>query len=287
MLVVKNVKKSYGSFVALEDLNLEFKEGVYGLLAPNGAGKTTLIKMLTTLIFPTEGEILYDGTDIVSLDEKYREIIGYLPQDFGYYKNYTPNKFLLYIAALKGMEEKKAKERIGELLKLVALEDVADKKMKKFSGGMIQRVGIAQALLNDPKILILDEPTAGLDPKERVRFRNLLSTLSREKIVIISTHIVSDIEFIANEVIMIKNHKLLYKDRIENLCAVIDGRVYEKEMTFSESIEFRKKYLVLSEKQESGNVRLKFISENNNNDFIKVKGSLEDLFLYEYRDEEF
>ncbi|MFR5265387.1 ABC transporter ATP-binding protein [Clostridium sp.] len=287
MLVVKNVKKSYGSFVALEDLNLEFKEGVYGLLAPNGAGKTTLIKMLTTLIFPTEGEILYDGTDIVSLDEKYREIIGYLPQDFGYYKNYTPNKFLLYIAALKGMEEKKAKERIGELLKLVALEDVADKKMKKFSGGMIQRVGIAQALLNDPKILILDEPTAGLDPKERVRFRNLLSTLSREKIVIISTHIVSDIEFIANEVIMIKNHKLLYKDRIENLCAVIDGRVYEKEMTFSESIEFRKKYLVLSEKQESGNVRLKFISENNNKDFIKVKGSLEDLFLYEYRDEEF
>lgn len=287
MLVVKNVKKSYGSFVALEDLNLEFKEGVYGLLAPNGAGKTTLIKMLTTLIFPTEGEILYDGTDIVSLDEKYREIIGYLPQDFGYYKNYTPNKFLLYIAALKGMEEKKAKERIGELLKLVALEKVADKKMKKFSGGMIQRVGIAQALLNDPKILILDEPTAGLDPKERVRFRNLLSTLSREKIVIISTHIVSDIEFIANEVIMIKNHKLLYKDRIENLCAVIDGRVYEKEMTFSESIEFRKKYLVLSEKQESGNVRLKFISENNNKDFIKVKGSLEDLFLYEYRDEEF
>lgn len=287
MLVVKNVKKSYGSFVALEDLNLEFKEGVYGLLAPNGAGKTTLIKMLTTLIFPTEGEILYDGTDIVSLDEKYREIIGYLPQDFGYYKNYTPNKFLLYIAALKGMEEKKAKERIGELLKLVALEEVADKKMKKFSGGMIQRVGIAQALLNDPKILILDEPTAGLDPKERVRFRNLLSTLSREKIVIISTHIVSDIEFIANEVIMIKNHKLLYKDRIENLCAVIDGKVYEKEMTFSESIEFRKKYLVLSEKQESGNVRLKFISENNNKDFIKVKGSLEDLFLYEYRDEEF
>lgn len=287
MLVVKNVKKSYGSFVALEDLNLEFKEGVYGLLAPNGAGKTTFIKMLTTLIFPTEGEILYDGTDIVSLDEKYREIIGYLPQDFGYYKNYTPNKFLLYIAALKGMEEKKAKERIGELLKLVALEEVADKKMKKFSGGMIQRVGIAQALLNDPKILILDEPTAGLDPKERVRFRNLLSTLSREKIVIISTHIVSDIEFIANEVIMIKNHKLLYKDRIENLCAVIDGIVYEKEMTFSESIEFRKKYLVLSEKQESGNVRLKFISENNNKDFIKVKGSLEDLFLYEYRDEEF
>ncbi len=287
MLVVKNVKKSYGSFVALEDLNLEFKEGVYGLLAPNGAGKTTLIKMLTTLIFPTEGEILYDGTDIVSLDEKYREIIGYLPQDFGYYKNYSPNKFLLYIAALKGIEEKKAKERIRELLKLVALEDVADKKMKKFSGGMIQRVGIAQALLNDPKILILDEPTAGLDPKERVRFRNLLSTLGREKIVIISTHIVSDIEFIANEIIMIKNHKLLYKDSIENLCAVIDGKVYEKEMTFSESIEFRKKYLVLSEKQENGNVRLKFISEEKREDFIRVKGNLEDLFLYEYRDEEF
>lgn len=287
MLVVKNVKKSYGKFTALENVNLEFNKGVYALLAPNGEGKTTLIKMLTTLIFPTEGEILYDGTNIIDLDERYRDVIGYLPQDFGYYKNYSPNKFLLYIAALKGIREEKAKERVKELLKLVALEDVADKKMKKFSGGMIQRVGIAQALLNDPKILILDEPTAGLDPKGRARFRNLLSDLSRDKIVIISTHIVSDIEFIANEIIMIKDHKVLYKDEIEVLCNIMKGKVYEKIVRFEESREFRSKYLILSEKQEEGNVRLRFIAEKDTNEnFIKVTPNLEDLFLYEYRDGE-
>lgn len=248
MLVVNNVTKTYGKFVALENINLEFTNGIYALLAPNGAGKATLIKMLTTLIFPTKGEIIYDGSDIVSLDEEYRGIIGYLPQEFGYYKNYTPTKFLLYLSALKGIPKKKAKKRIDELLKLVALEEVANKKMKGFSGGMIQRVGIAQALLNDPKILILDEPTAGLDPKERVRFRNLLSDLSRERIVIISTHIVSDIEFIANEVIMIKDHKVLYKDIIKNICDKINGKVYETEIDFKDAREFREKYIALSEK---------------------------------------
>ena len=209
MLTIKNVTKQYGNFTALNNINIEFENGVYGLLAPNGAGKTTLIKMIATLIFPSEGEILYKGENIVTMDERYRDIIGYLPQDFGYYKNYSPNKFLMYLAALKGIEKSVAKEKIKQLLKLVALEDVADKKMRKFSGGMIQRVGIAQALLNDPKILILDETTAGLDPKERVRFRNLLSELSRDRIIIVSTHIVSDIEFISNEIVMIKDKELI------------------------------------------------------------------------------
>lgn len=285
MLVVNNVTKKYGEFVALEDINLEFTNGVYALLAPNGAGKTTLIKMLTTLIFPTKGEILYDGTDITTLDGEYRDIIGYLPQDFGYYKNYSPNKFLLYIAALKGMKEKEAKEKIDKLLKIVALEEVANKKMKKFSGGMIQRVGIAQALLNDPKILILDEPTAGLDPKERVRFRNLLSELSRDRIVIISTHIVSDIEFIANEVIMIKNHKLLYKDSVKNVCNTIKGKVYETEIEFNESVEFRKSHFALSEKQEDGKMKIRFISDGkSNSSWTEVLPNLEDVFLYEFRE---
>ena len=287
MLVVNNVSKKYGSFYALKDINLEFNNGVYALLAPNGAGKTTLIKLLTTLIFPTSGEILYKGTDIVSLDGEYRDIIGYLPQDFGYYRNYTPRKFLLYLAALKGIKKEDAVEKVKEVLKVVSLENVDNKKMKGFSGGMIQRVGIAQALLNDPKILILDEPTAGLDPKERVRFRNLLSDLSRDRIVIISTHIVSDIEFISNEVIMIKDHKILYKDSIENICSTLEGMVYETSMTFEESKEFRKKYILLSEKQDSGIMKARFISQGNNDEkWVRVNPNIEDVFLYQYRDEE-
>ncbi|HAT4106928.1 ATP-binding cassette domain-containing protein [Clostridium perfringens] len=287
MLVVNNVSKKYGSFYALKDINLEFNNGVYALLAPNGAGKTTLIKLLTTLIFPTSGEILYKGTDIVSLDGEYRDIIGYLPQDFGYYRNYTPRKFLLYLAALKGIKKEDAVEKVKEVLKVVSLENVENKKMKGFSGGMIQRVGIAQALLNDPKILILDEPTAGLDPKERVRFRNLLSDLSRDRIVIISTHIVSDIEFISNEVIMIKDHKILYKDSIENICSTLEGMVYENSMTFEESKEFRKKYILLSEKQDGGIMKARFISQGNNDEkWVSVNPNIEDVFLYQYRDEE-
>ncbi|EOU1891319.1 ATP-binding cassette domain-containing protein [Clostridium perfringens] len=287
MLVVNNVSKKYGSFYVLKDINLEFNNGVYALLAPNGAGKTTLIKLLTTLIFPTSGEILYKGTDIVSLDGEYRDIIGYLPQDFGYYRNYTPRKFLLYLAALKGIKKEDAVEKVKEVLKVVSLENVENKKMKGFSGGMIQRVGIAQALLNDPKILILDEPTAGLDPKERVRFRNLLSDLSRDRIVIISTHIVSDIEFISNEVIMIKDHKVLYKDSIENICSTLDGMVYETSMTFEESKEFRKKYILLSEKQDGGIMKARFISQGNNDEkWVRVNPNIEDVFLYQYRDEE-
>lgn len=286
MLVLNNVKKSFGNFLVLDDINLEFKNGVYGLLAPNGAGKTTLIKMLATLIFQTSGDILYNGTDIVTLDAEYRDILGYLPQDFGYYKNYTPTKFLLYLAALKGIENKKAQERVKELLKLVALEDVANKKMKEFSGGMIQRVGIAQALLNDPKIIILDEPTAGLDPKERVRFRNLLSNLSRDKIVIISTHIVSDVESIANEVIMIKDHKILYKSSIKSICESLKGQVYETTVEIDDVINFRRKYFCLSEKNEEGSMIVRFISDAKECDSWKsVFPSLEDIFLYQYRDE--
>lgn len=285
MLIVNNLSKSFGDFSVLEDINLEFKNGVYGLLAPNGAGKTTLIKLLTTLIFPSKGEILYDGVDIVALDEGYRDALGYLPQDFGYYKNYSPKEFLLYLSALKGIEKSKAIEIIDELLELVALKEVANKKMRKFSGGMIQRVGIAQALLNNPKVLILDEPTAGLDPKERVRFRNIISELSRDKIIIISTHIVSDIEFIANEVIMIKDKKILYKDTIENICKTLDGKVYETEIDYSIAKEFRSSHISLSEKQENGKMKIRFIDESEKNEEWKVvTPNLEDIFLYEYNE---
>ncbi|HHW37262.1 MAG TPA: ABC transporter ATP-binding protein [Bacillales bacterium] len=286
MLVVKDVSKQYGKFSALKNMNLEFSDGVYGLLAPNGAGKTTLIKMIVTLISPSKGEILYNGTNIVDLDEDYRDILGYLPQQFGYYKNYSPKQYLLYLAALKGLDKKSTLEKISELLEKVALTDVANKKMKKFSGGMIQRVGIAQALLNDPKILILDEPTAGLDPKERARFRQLLTGLARERIVIISTHIVSDIESIANEVIMIKNQQLLYKDSVENICNTLYGHVYETSISYERLESFRKQYVLLSEKQEHGDMIVRFVQKGKPEaDWIPANPHLEDVFLYEYRDE--
>jgi len=220
MLILNNVSKNYGKFTALKDINLEFSKGVYALLAPNGAGKTTLIKMLTTLIFPTKGEILWNGDEIVKLDVAYREILGYLPQEFGYCKNNSPYEFLMYMSAVKCIDRAIAKKRSDELIELVGLSSVRNKKMKKFSGGMIQRVGIAQAMLNDPQILILDEPTAGLDPKERVRFRNLIGELSKDRIVILSTHIVSDIETIADRVIMFRDRRLF--------CNLSPAELYKK-----------------------------------------------------------
>lgn len=282
MLLLNHVTKKYGSFTALEDINLEFNSGVYALLAPNGAGKTTLIKMLATLIFPTKGEILWNGDDIIGLDAAYRGIIGYLPQDFGYYKNHSPREFLLYMAAVKQIGHHEAKTRADELLALVGLSEVRDKKMRKFSGGMIQRVGIAQAMLGDPKILILDEPTAGLDPKERVRFRNLISALSKDRIVILSTHIVSDVETIASRVIMIKNHRLFANDAPAALCQTLHGRVYETEGTS----ELPKDRLVLTEHQENGRTVTRFACEKDCSGLARrVLPNLEDVFLYIYRDE--
>jgi len=282
MLLLNNVTKKFGNFTALEDINLEFTNGVYGLLAPNGAGKTTLIKMLTTLIFPSNGEILWKGDEITKLDADYRDIIGYLPQDFGYYKNHSPRDFLLYIAALKGIERGTAKHKTDELLEVVGLTSVKNKKMRKFSGGMIQRVGIAQAMLNDPKILILDEPTAGLDPKERVRFRNLISGLSKDRIVILSTHIVSDIETIANHVIMFKNHKLFVNGTPDDICKAIAGKVFET----NNISDILTPHLVLTERQDGGETLTRFASEIDCTGFARpVNPNLEDVFLYVYRDE--
>lgn len=282
MLTVKNVTKKFGDFTALKDISIDFEHGVYGMLAPNGAGKTTLIKMLTTLIFPTNGEITYNGDNIISLDEQYRDRLGYLPQQFGYYKNYSPRRFLDYLAALKGIEHKKAVEKIDELLELVGLADVADKKMKGFSGGMIQRVGIAQAMLNDPEILILDEPTAGLDPKERVRFRNLISSLSKDRTVILSTHIVSDIEVIANRVIMLKDHKLYCNSMPAEICASLKGKVFE---TYDINA-VRVPYLLLTERQEEDRHMVRFACDEKPSGKVReVSPNLEDVFIYIYQNE--
>jgi ABC-type multidrug transport system ATPase subunit len=238
--------------------------------------------MLTTLIFPTKGEILWNGDEIVKLDADYREILGYLPQDFGYYKNYSPQDFLMYIAALKGLDKNIAKYRTSELLEIVGLRHVENKKMRKFSGGMIQRVGIAQAMLNDPKILILDEPTAGLDPKERVRFRNLISGLSKDRIVILSTHIVSDIETIANQLIMFKNHKLFANNTPSAICSTISGKVFETNNITS----IKAPHLILTERQDGDETLTRFASEIDCREVARpVSPNLEDVFLYVYRDE--
>lgn len=282
MLAVNRVTKRYGNFTALQDITLEFTGGVYGLLAPNGAGKTTLIKMIATLLFPTSGEILWGGTEITKLDGEYRGIVGYLPQEFGYYKNQSPRQFLNYLSALKGIDRASANRKATELLELVSLDDVMDKKMRKFSGGMIQRVGIAQAMLNDPKILILDEPTAGLDPKERVRFRNLISALSKDRIVILSTHIVSDIETIANHVIMFKDHKLLCNDSPASICQTLRGKVYET----WEIEKVAQPHLPLTQRQEEGRTLVRFACDTEyTGEARPVTPNLEDVFLYAYRDE--
>ncbi|NLN48859.1 MAG: ABC transporter ATP-binding protein [Clostridiales bacterium] len=280
MLSVEHVTKQYGSFTALEDISLAFEAGVYGLLAPNGAGKTTLIKMLTTLLFPTKGKILWDGQDILTMDGDYRGLLGYLPQEFGYYKNYSPRQFLRYMAALQGVGRKTADNRIDELLELVSLSDVRDKKMKQFSGGMIQRVGIAQAMLNDPKLLILDEPTAGLDPKERVRFRNLIHNLSSDRIVILSTHIVSDIETIAGQIVMIRDHKLYCCDTSARICAVLHGKIFE----IPEGSTIADSQLLLSERQSENGTMLRIAADVPSTGAVPVMPNLEDAFLYIYRD---
>lgn len=208
-LVIDRVTKQYQNKIAVDRISLTLKKGVYGLLGANGAGKTTLMRMLCGILKPTGGTITLDGVDVS--EEKYRAVLGYLPQDFGYYPEFTGMDFLLYMAALKGLTKEQAKRKSKELLQLVALEDVAKKKIKTYSGGMKQRLGIAQALLNDPEILILDEPTAGIDPKERVRFRNLIGELGKDSIVLLSTHIVSDIERVADEILMMKDGQLIYQ----------------------------------------------------------------------------
>jgi ABC-2 type transport system ATP-binding protein len=280
MLSVEHVTKRYGNFTALEDISLTFSPGVYGLLGPNGAGKTTLMKMLATLLFPTRGQILWDGEDILALGAEYRGLLGYLPQQFGYYPNYTPRQFLRYVAALQCVPKGEAEARINRLLELVDLGADGDRKLRKFSGGMIQRVGIASAMLNDPRLLILDEPTAGLDPRERVRFRNLIHSLAEDRIVLLSTHIVSDVETIAGQIVMFRDHRLYCCDTPANICAGFHGKVFQAPAgTVLGPDQF-----LLSEGQGEAGPVLRILTENPPAGAVPAAPGLEDAFLAIYRE---
>lgn len=280
-LKITNLSKKFGDFTAVDNLNVTMTTGVYGLLGVNGAGKTTLMRMLCTLLKPTNGTIYCDGKDIFSMDSEYRKLLGYLPQEFGFYPEFTIKDYLLYIASLKGIRPIVAKKRVKELVAKVGLQKAINKKMKNLSGGMKRRVGIAQAMLNNPKILILDEPTAGLDPNERIRFRNLISELAEDRLVLLSTHIVSDIEYIANEIWLLKDGKLMHKGSSEEVINSMPENVWECYVGKSEVSYFMNKYKISNMKTEANGVMLRIISLEKPIANAKcVEASLEDVFLY-------
>lgn len=286
-LSLRNVTKKYGDYEAVSNQNLILNKGVYGLLGINGAGKTTLMNMICTLSRPSSGNITFNGEDIYKLEEKYREILGYLPQNFGYYPDLNVLDYMIYISCLKGVNLSSDKKKIDYLLKKVGLEKEKKKKMRSLSGGMLRRVGIAQAMINDPKILILDEPTAGLDPNERIRFRNLISEISNNRIVLLSTHIVSDIEYIAQEIIMMDKGKMFLKGDIKKIISSLDTKVWTCIIPKDKIDYYLKNYLVVNYKSTSTKAELRIISKEYPILYAKKEeATLEDVFLYYFGREE-
>lgn len=285
-LKLEELTKQYGDKIALDKASATFGPGIYGLLGANGAGKTTMMRLICDIIRPTAGKVIFNGTNIRELGETYRAILGYLPQDFGYYPNFTAMSFLLYMASLKGLRIGYAKEKAAELLDMVQLFEVKDQKIKTFSGGMKRRLGIAQAFLNNPQILILDEPTAGLDPKEQIKLRKLISSFAESKIILLSTHIVTDIEYIADEVLMIKNGMFLKKGAESAIIQQISGKVWECYVTGQEVERIENQFPVCNSKTENGRIILRVIAERKPCEAaVSVMPRLEDLYLYYFRSE--
>ena len=279
-LSFKNVSKNYGGIFAVDDITYTMETGVYGLLGVNGAGKTTLMKMLCTVTRPTAGEIRWNGEDIFRLEERYRDLLGYLPQDFGYYPNLSVSDYMMYIASIKGIRPAVARKRMKELLEMVGLSRYKNRKMKALSGAMARRVGIAQAMLNNPKILVLDEPTAGLDPSERIRFRNLISELSEDRLVLLSTHIVSDVEFIAEQILLMKDGKFFYTGTSEDLIASMEEEVWTCVVPRQDVNQYLQKYPVGNVKHVAGGAELRILSENPPaENAVLEEATLEDAFL--------
>ena len=280
-LILDGLTKTFSSFPAVNNLSYTMDTGVYGLLGVNGAGITTLMRMLCTLLTPTSGTITWDGQDIFSLGSAYRNLLGYLPQDFGYYPDFSVQDYLLYIASIKGLRPATARQRMQNLLEQVGLTQVRRQKMKKLSGGMKRRAGIAQAMLNDPKILILDEPTAGLDPKERIRFRNLISELAENRLVLLSTHIVSDVEYIADQILLMKDGSLVHHGTSQQLLAAAPTQVWTCTVPRAQADQLLHQYPVVNLKTLPQGVQLRVLSQTPPTpEAHPAEMTLEDLFLH-------
>jgi len=281
-LEIKELGKDFGKKKAVCNVSVSLQAGVYGLIGENGAGKTTLMRMICGVEEPTTGEIVYNGKNIDEIGREYRGILGYLPQEFGYYPHYSAMQFMQQMAALKGINGREGKKRILELLEMVGLIEVKKQKVKTFSGGMIRRLGIAQALLNDPQIIIMDEPTAGLDPKERVRLRNLISTLSKDKIILLSTHIVSDIEYVADYILIMKSGLLLQAKTREETISGEQYKVWECEIPTEELEAAQERYVITNMRNTNIGMYLRIVGDKPDIPNAKrTETTLEDVYFYE------
>ena len=285
-LVLNDVSKNFGEKKVVDNISLGIGPGIHGLLGPNGAGKTTLMRMVCGVLKTTNGEIQFNGEDINKLGEKYLEILGYLPQNFGYYPEFTAMEYLDYIGAVKGLSKTYTRDRANDLFEVFQLLEVKNKKIKTYSGGMKQRLGIIQAMLNDSRVLILDEPTAGLDPKQRLIFKNYLSQISKERIVLLSTHITSDLQNIGNNIIMMKSGKIICAGDEGELLKQLEGKVWEFTIDERELFRYMEKLMIISYSRKSNKIKLRVISEIcPEKDAILLEPNLEDLYLY-YNPEE-
>lgn len=279
-LVIEDLSKDFQGVMAVSHVTYTMENGVYGLLGLNGAGKTTLMRMLCTLLKPSGGRILCNGEDIIAMGAEYRKLLGYLPQEFGFYPDFTVKDYLLYIASIKGVHKAVARKRVKELTAKVGLSKVQDRKMKKLSGGMKRRAGIAQAMINDPEILILDEPTAGLDPNERIRFRNLLSELAQERLVLLSTHIVSDVESVANEILLMKDGAFLHTGTPQEIITSMTDRIWSLTVPAGEAAKYGRDYKVANSRTVPGGMQLRILSEEKPHPEAQEETpALEDVFL--------
>lgn len=284
-LSINNITRRYKNKIAVDNVSATLTPGVYGLLGANGAGKTTLLRLVCDILKPSAGEITYGGVNVTELGEDYRDLLGYLPQQFGYYPEFSAYDYMMYIAALKGLQHSAARKKTLALLEAIGLLNEKRDKIKTFSGGMRQRLGIAQAMLNDPKILVLDEPTAGLDPKERVNFRNLISSFAKNRIVMLSTHIVSDVEYIADEIMIMKSGQLLSRGNVHRILKTVEQFVWEVNVSTEAAKRINGEFIISQLKHTDDHVTLRIVAENKPHEkAVHVYPNLEDLYLYYFQE---